>query len=67
MFIIFIMLYKGDSGWLIYSWYFFVVNLSLDVEDKLKIYRENFEKVYLEVIEKFYKLKVFLYLEVNGV
>lgn len=67
MFIIFIMLYKGDNGWLIYSWYFFVVNLSLDVEDKLKIYRENFEKVYLEVIEKFYKLKVFLYLEVNGV
>lgn len=47
--------------------FFLVVNLSLDVEDKLKIYRENFEKVYLEVIEKFYKLKVFLYLEVNGV
>lgn len=47
--------------------FFLVVNLSLDVEDKLKIYRENFEKVYLEVIEKFYKLKAFLYLEVNGV
>ncbi|XP_048768750.1 cullin-5-like [Ostrea edulis] len=43
------------------------VNLSSDVEDKLKIYRENFEKAYLEATEKFYKLKAPLYLEANGV
>ncbi|KAJ8315497.1 hypothetical protein KUTeg_007647 [Tegillarca granosa] len=44
-----------------------VVNLSSDVEDKLKIYRENFEKAYLEATEKFYKLKAPQYLEANGV
>ncbi|CAG2254962.1 cullin-5-like [Mytilus edulis] len=43
------------------------VNLSSDVEDKLKIYRENFEKAYLEATEKFYKLKAPQYLEANGV
>lgn len=43
------------------------MNLSSDVEDKLKIYRENFEKAYLEATEKFYKLKAPLYLEANGV
>lgn len=46
---------------------FFAVNLSSDVEAKLKIYRENFEKAYLEATEKFYKLKAPLYLEANGV
>ena len=43
------------------------VNLSSDVEDKLKIYRENFEKAYLDATEKFYKLKAPQYLESNGV
>lgn len=33
-----------------------LVNLSLEVLDKFKIYRENFEKVYFEVIEEFYKI-----------
>lgn len=47
--------------------FLFLVNLSSDVEDKLKIYRENFEKAYLEATEKFYKLKAPLYLEANGV
>lgn len=47
--------------------FFLAVNLSSDVEDKLKIYRENFEKAYLEATEKFYKLKAPLYLEANGV
>ena len=37
------------------------------MEDKLKIYRENFEKAYLEATEKFYKLKALMYLEANGV
>lgn len=44
-----------------------VVNLSSDVEDKLRIYRENFEKEYLEVTEQFYRQKAPLYLEANGV
>lgn len=43
------------------------VNLSSDVEDKLKIYRENFEKAYLEATKAFYKLKAPQYLEANGV
>ncbi|KAH3739397.1 hypothetical protein DPMN_046049 [Dreissena polymorpha] len=43
------------------------VNLSSDVEDKLKIYRENFEKAYLEATKDFYKLKAPQYLQANGV
>ncbi|XP_045196668.2 cullin-5-like isoform X1 [Mercenaria mercenaria] len=43
------------------------VNLSSDVEDKLKIYRENFEKAYLEATKAFYKLKAPQYLQANGV
>ncbi|KAL3882595.1 hypothetical protein ACJMK2_028922 [Sinanodonta woodiana] len=43
------------------------VNLSSDTEDKLKIYRDNFEKAYLEATEAFYKLKAPLYLQSNGV
>ena len=31
------------------------VNLSSDTDDKLKIYRDNFEKAYLEAAENFYK------------
>ena len=43
------------------------VNLSSDTEDKLKIYRENFEKAYLEATEAFYKMKAPEYLVENGV
>ncbi|KAK7494516.1 hypothetical protein BaRGS_00014169 [Batillaria attramentaria] len=43
------------------------VNLSSDAEDKLKIYRENFEKAYLQAAEEFYKKNAPQYLEENGV
>ncbi|WAR07183.1 CUL5-like protein [Mya arenaria] len=43
------------------------VNLSSDIEDKLKIYRENFERAYLEATKSFYKLKAPQYLQANGV
>lgn len=43
------------------------VNLSSDAEDKLKIYRENFEKAYLNAAEEFYKQNAHEYLQENGV
>ena len=43
------------------------VNLSSETEDKLKIYRENFEKAYLEAAEAFYRQSAQLYLDANGV
>lgn len=43
------------------------VNLSSDCEDKLKIYRENFEKAYLEATESFYRTKAPEYMALNGV
>jgi len=43
------------------------VNLSSDSDDKLKIYKENFEKAYLEAAENFYKQNAPTYLELNGV
>ena len=43
------------------------MNLSSDTDDKLKIYRENFEKAYLEATESFYKAKAPQYLAENGV
>ena len=43
------------------------MNLSSDSEDKLKIYRENFERAYLEATETFYKQKASEYLAENGV
>lgn len=43
------------------------VNLSSDCDDKLKIYRENFEKAYLEATESFYRTKAPEYLAANGV
>ena len=49
-------------------YFFFVsVNLSSDTDDKLKIYRENFEKAYLNATEAFYKAKAPEYLDANGV
>ena len=43
------------------------VNLSSDADDKLKIYRENFEKAYLAAAEEFYKQNAHEYLSDNGV
>uniref|UniRef100_T1IY43 Cullin-5 n=1 Tax=Strigamia maritima TaxID=126957 RepID=T1IY43_STRMM len=43
------------------------VNLCSDREDKLYIYRENFEKAYIEATEAFYLTKAPQYLEANGV
>lgn len=43
------------------------VNLCSSTEDKLKIYRENFEKAYLEATTEFYRLKASEQLQTNGV
>ncbi|CAG0916597.1 unnamed protein product [Notodromas monacha] len=43
------------------------VNLCSNTEDKLQIYRENFERAYLEATETFYKQKAQEYLQANGV
>jgi len=43
------------------------VNLSSDCEDKLKIYRDNFEKAYLDATQSFYRAKAPEYLDANGV
>ncbi|XP_013403500.1 cullin-5-like [Lingula anatina] len=43
------------------------VNLSSDAEDKLKIYRDNFERAYLDATASFYKAKAPQYLDANGV
>ncbi|XP_069695074.1 cullin-5 isoform X1 [Periplaneta americana] len=43
------------------------VNLCSNAEDKLQIYRENFEKAYMEATEAFYKMKAPQYLQTNGV
>ncbi|XP_022241285.1 cullin-5-like isoform X2 [Limulus polyphemus] len=43
------------------------VNLCSNPDDKLQIYRENFEKAYIEATEAFYRSKAPQYLESNGV
>ncbi len=43
------------------------VNLCSDPDDKLKIYRDNFEKSYVEATEQFYQVKATQYLQENGV
>lgn len=43
------------------------MNLSSTADDKLQIYRENFEKAYIEATESFYKMKAPEYLQANGV
>nr|XP_023664828.1 cullin-5-like isoform X1 [Paramormyrops kingsleyae] len=43
------------------------VNLCSSPEDKLQIYRENFEKAYLNSTERFYKTQAASYLQQNGV
>jgi cullin-5 len=43
------------------------VNLCSNTEDKLQIYRENFERAYLEATETFYRQKAQEYLQAHGV
>jgi cullin-5 len=43
------------------------VNLCSNPDDKLQIYKENFEKAYLDATSDFYKIKAPDYLEANGV
>lgn len=43
------------------------VNLCSDPDDKLKIYRDNFERAYVEATEQFYQIKATQYLQENGV
>ncbi|ESO09577.1 hypothetical protein HELRODRAFT_97655 [Helobdella robusta] len=43
------------------------VNLSSNCEDKLKIYKDNFEKAYISATESFYKAKALEYRQLNGV
>lgn len=43
------------------------VNLCSEADDKLKIYREHFEKAYIEATEAFYSNKAPAYLDENGV
>ncbi|KFM70196.1 Cullin-5, partial [Stegodyphus mimosarum] len=43
------------------------VNLGSITEDKLKIYRDNFEKAYMDATLVFYKEKASEYLEANGI
>ena len=43
------------------------VNLSSDADDRLKIYRENFESAYLTATTMFYKGQASQYLAENGV
>ncbi|XP_063954877.1 cullin-5-like [Lytechinus pictus] len=43
------------------------VNLCLNSEDRLQIYKENFEKAYLDATESFYKAQAPNYLAENGV
>jgi hypothetical protein len=39
------------------------VNLCSNVDDKLKIYRENFERAYILATESFYKIQASVYWE----
>ena len=43
------------------------VNLCFNLDDKLQIYRENFERAYIEATEMFYSMKAPEQLEANGV
>lgn len=45
----------------------FSVNLCSNPDDKLQIYRDNFEKSYLDSTERFYRTQAPSYLQQNGV
>lgn len=47
--------------------FLFAVNLCSNPEDKLQIYRDNFEKAYLDSTERFYRTQAPSYLQQNGV
>lgn len=47
--------------------FLFTVNLCSNSEDKLQIYRDNFEKAYLDSTERFYRTQAPSYLQQNGV
>lgn len=46
------------------SW---AVNLCSNPDDKLQIYRDNFEKAYMDSTERFYRTQAPAYLQQNGV
>lgn len=43
------------------------VNLCSNPDDKLQIYRDNFEKAYMDSTERFYRTQAPAYLQQNGV
>lgn len=43
------------------------MNLCSNPDDKLQIYRDNFEKAYLDSTERFYRTQAPSYLQQNGV
>lgn len=55
------------SWWTLSSFCSLTVNLCSNTDDKLQIYRENFEKSYLDSTERFYKTQAPSYLQQNGV
>ena len=46
---------------------FFAVNLSTDTVNKLRIYQENFEQVYISSAVEFYTAQASAYLNENGI
>ena len=48
-------------------WPFFLVNLCSNPANRLEIYKENFEKAYIESTEVFYRTRVPDELTANGV
>ena len=47
--------------------FLWAVNLCSNPEDKLQIYRDNFEKAYMDSTERFYRTQAPSYLQQNGV
>lgn len=43
------------------------MNLCSNPDDKLQIYRDNFEKAYMDSTERFYRTQAPAYLQQNGV
>lgn len=55
-------LYCGDTVFSLWA-----VNLCSNPDDKLQIYRDNFEKAYMDSTERFYRTQAPAYLQQNGV
>lgn len=47
--------------------FLWAVNLCSNPDDKLQIYRDNFEKAYMDSTERFYRTQAPAYLQQNGV